>query len=454
MSTSQQAAKPTESPFDTYLRGLDTSRCTPREFGDDMDLHARNIRYAPCGIGMPGVGKSATVYQRAALRGAPFATADTPNGPSLVLHTPQLGVDDLFLPSIPVTEIPATLPEGIQTLFYQRRVPLTWRPILEYVAKNWQAIDAGEKLPPIVLIEEVNRPREKAVTSALFTLIEDRRVGDLLLPRQIQIVLLMNPAVGGMQVHPFEKDSAARRRVGFMGITPSMSEWLQFAHGAKLHQSVVDFISAHPSYFYDEKALLAGKLFACPASWETVAVMAKRCDDAGLGMDSASFIRTATGKVGIGAAAALVEFARTRSVHVIPADVLEKYKEHSEVRTRVLEMMRTNRNDVVADLAIGVSSVVFAPAPGDRRAARSLAPMLALFMDDVPADVATQLFNRLNTEAATAAKGQEYLRELSSALSQVPAYQRVQTKIAEARKRVVAERIDSEKDGTPDPNAN
>jgi hypothetical protein len=439
------APTPQTSPFDTYLTGLNCSRTSPRGFREALDLFALENRIVLCAVGMPGVGKSASVYQCAKDRGCPFPVPGAEDGSSMVLHVPQIGVDDLYLPSVPEKGDPR---------YFERRIPQTFRKLFEYAEKHRDEILAGKRKPPILLIEEPNRAREKAVITAIFTIIEDRRIGDAILPQTVQIVLLMNPNVGGMAVHPFEKDSASRRRVTFVGVVPSMSEWLRHAGEAKYNKTVIDFVAARPKMFYDEQALLNGALYPCPASWQSVAQMVDRCEKEGVPVDGDLFLTMAAGKVGMTAAAAFVDFARNRTVHVVPGDILTKYREVSDVRSRVMQMVKDNRNDVLAELAHGVAAMAYAAAPADRPAPRTVASCLALFLHDIPVDVATQLMVRMTSDAKDALEGQAYFKVLSSEMSKEQRYQEVMKRMAEARRREQAEKIQSAADGPSDPNAN
>lgn len=426
----QKATQP--DPFQSYLTMLNVSRTSPRGFVEGLDLTALDNRIVSCGIGMPGIGKSACVYQCAVDRGVPFPVPGNEQGVSMVMHAPQLGVDDLYLPSIP---------DGGDARFFERRVPRTFAPILDYAITNREAILDGRLKPPLLLIEEPNRAREKSVIAALFTIVEDRRIGDLILPETIQIVCLMNPPVGGMGVIDFFKDSAARRRATPVGILPTLGEWLQHATSKKYNKTVVDFVASHPRYFYDTTGLLQGQMFACPASWQTVAILADRCEAKGLGLDSDMFLTFASGKVGLSAVAALQDFSRNRSVHVVPSDILTKYRELSEVRTRVKALVDEGRNDAIAELAVGVAATVFAAAPVDRTDPQLISKSLALFASDLPIDIVAQLMNRLTAEASSAQGGQGYLKTLSAYMSREPDFKAVHAKMAEARQREVAERM-------------
>ena len=127
----------------------------------------------------------------------------------------------------------------------------------------------NSKKPTVLVFDEWNRG-DKAVMNAAFTVMEQRRFGSIELPPHVHVAAAMNPSEGTYLVNEAEKDPAFRRRLCFIGVRVDQNVFLEYARGrGEFHPSVCDFIERQ-----GERALLdipsrdAGKVYACPASYE------------------------------------------------------------------------------------------------------------------------------------------------------------------------------------------
>jgi len=370
--------------------------------------------------GPSGIGKTSIPMQIAKDRGAPYAA----------LHMPTMTPEDFHIP---------TMAKDTKT-FYDRRIPRLFEPIIKYV-EEMKAEHGGMVPPekrPIVSIEELNRAVDKSVTRGAFVLIGDRKIGDHYFDENVQFVTTMNPTGGGMAVNEFERDPAMRRRVLSVYMAPSYSDFIRFAEAADFHREVLGYLRAHPSQYYDETGAKAGKVFACPATWERTSRVAKAYEMA-LGAESlhSNGARAAyAGYIGTGIAETFIEFIRDRTTTVTPDDVLNSYSEKSETRRRMQALLSADggRLDRVTDLITGLAVRVFSKTDGDPA---KVSKQIALFLSDLPEELMLTFVQLLAKEAKAGATGdaRQWMQKLNSALNKEAAYTAAVNKYHQAKDR-------------------
>ena len=304
---------------ETFASKLGVEMVTPRVFEELIELNA-GTRNVVCAIGPSGIGKTAIPTQVAKRRN---------NGqgvPYVALHMPTATQEGFF--------IPTTAPDT--KLYFDQRVPRLFQPLVEWAEKMDKKYKG--KVPkdmcPILSIEELNRAVDKSVTRAAFVLIGDRMIGDIRLLDCIQIVVTMNPSGGGMNVNEFERDPAMRRRLLPIGVAYNYGDFMKHAIASEFHEHVIGHLGAQPSHGYDDQAALAGKAFACPATWETVSRLCVQFEEAKIPMNSSIGRAAIAGAVGSASATAFLDFVRDNTLVVTPDDVLNTYGLDSETRRR------------------------------------------------------------------------------------------------------------------------
>lgn len=370
--------------------------------------------------GPSGIGKTAIPMQIAKKRGAPYAA----------LHMPTMTPEDFHIP---------TTAKDTRA-FYDRRIPRLFQPVIEYVTemKEKHGGTIPPELRPIISIEELNRAVDKAVTRGAFVLLGDRKIGDHYFDENVQFVTTMNPTGGGMAVNEFERDPAMRRRVLSVYMAPSYSDFIRHAEVAEFHPEILGYLRAHPSQFYDETAARAGKVFACPATWERTSRVCKAYERS-LGKPAlhSNGARAAyAGYIGVGVAETLIEFIRDRTTTVTPDDVINDYREKSETRRRMQALLNAEggRLDRVTDLITGLAVRVFSKTDGDPS---KVSQQLGLFIDDLPEELMLNFIQQMAKEAKAGASGdaRQWMQKLNSALNKVPAYMRAVQKYHTAKDR-------------------
>ncbi len=379
---------------ETFTAKLDIRMVTPSEYAEMIEIGALASRTAICAIGAPGVGKSAIPRQVAQRRGAPY----------IALHIPQMAVEDFH--------VPTTAADSKR--YYDRRIPRRFQDVLEFVDRM-KEVHGGcvpEGKSPIIAIEEINRAVNKNVTQAAFTLLEDRMIGDTRVPDEVQLVVTMNPSGGAMTVNQFERDPAHRRRLLLVGVTASYPDFIEHARAAKFHPAVFEHLEAQPTLMYDEAAMLAGKAFACPASWETVSQVCYALDRAGVELASAVARALIAGKIGETATHLFLDFLADRSVFVTADDILRGYFEGSTVRERVQRMVSEGRHDKLTALLPNLAIKVFSD---QRRRPETYGKQLSLFMEDLPDDALVAFMKvHLKNQADAVGGGRTYFTRLSA----------------------------------------
>lgn len=405
---------------ETFTAKLDIHQVTPGAYDELIELCADAPRTAVCAIGWPGLGKTAIPKQVAKRRNAPYAA----------FMIPQMSVEDCHIP---------TFAQDTRQ-YYDRRITRKLQPLLEFVAQlraeNGGAFPKGRN--PILAIEEINRARHKAVTNAMFTLLEDRMLGDTYIDDAIQFVVTMNPSGGAMAVNEFERDPAARRRLLMVGVTASYADFMHYVTDAKFHPQVIEHLEAQPTWMYDEEGIISGKVYPCPASWETVSQLCYTLDEQKRSLTEGSARALIAGKIGATAAEAFFEFCLDKTIVITPEEVLQGYFLNSTVRARFKRFLDESRQDKIAMLMPGLAMKIFG---NTKRPPATYGKQLALFMDDMPEENVVQFIKtHLKGQSDTVTGGREYFRQLSEYMSKEPAFRQSVERLQRTQKKAEAER--------------
>lgn len=396
----------TESPTalgDDFASKLGIRMCTPRTFVEAIEMNVDRVPVTA--VGPSGIGKTAIPKQVAAKRNGGEGV------PYVALHMPTMMLEDFHVPTFsPDTRI-----------YYDRRVSRRFEPLIDWVekVKKEHQGKVPDDLVPILAFEEINRAADKSVTRAAFTMLDDRALGDMILDGSIQFVITMNPSGGGMSVNEFERDPAMRRRLGTMlAVNYDYGSFMAYATAAKFHPSVLAHLGAQPSHGYDEQASYSGKMFACPATWETVSRICRRFDDKGASILGTVGREMITGAIGEGSADAFLDFVKHHTLMVTPEDVLTSYGPETEARRRVKAYLTEDgggRLDKVTDLTTGLVVRILADVS---RPIETIVKPLSWFFGDLPTEIMMAFSQRLIEEANRMGSGtKEYVQTLNQKLA-------------------------------------
>ena len=320
--------------------------------------------------------------------------------------------------------------------------------IAEHVLQSGSPLEDGtfefliekslKDLPPeaILFLDEWNRA-DKAVIKSFFTLLEDRELhGIKIIPPGVQIVAAMNPSDGAYSVNEAEKDHAFRRRMAFLAIVVNSGAWLKYAAGV-FHPLVVEFIRASPDDLYDFRLRNAGKTFPCPATWEKVSQVLQAAEKNKTPLISPGVTLSIQGFIGEGTGARFKNYVLDNETLVSPSEVLQEYSTHSgKLRKRIKHLVQHARNDVLGEVIGAVAITLFSEQPP----VKDVSPNLALFLDDLPPEIATTFITiKLSSAMVGIPNAETYLTELSTELCSYPSYIKLYNKLGDINSAVKAE---------------
>ena len=406
---------------ETFATKLGIEMVTPRIFEELIQMNA-GTRIVVAAVGPSGVGKTSIPTQIAKRRNGGKGV------PYVPLHMPTATQEGFFIPTM----------ANDTKLYFDQRIPRIFQPLIEWAAemdKKYKG-KVPKDMCPILAIEELNRAVDKSVTRAAFTLIGDRMIGDVKLHDCIQIVVTMNPSGGGMSVNEFEKDPAMRRRLLPIGVTYNYGDFMKYATNAEFHENVLGHLGAQPNYGYDDAAALAGKAFACPATWETVSKICYQFDEAGIPLSGAAGRAAVAGAIGTTAAMAFLDFVKDHTLVVTPEDVLTTYGPDTETRRRFKAYLTEDggRLDKVTELTMGLAIKVFSNL---ERKTESFCNQVSWFIGDLPVEIMMAFVQKLTDESNRLGnEAKNYLMGLNREMAKLPGFIDGMKKLHEAKQKV------------------
>lgn len=350
-----------------------------------MSWEHKQFRGAYCIVGEAGMGKSQIVHQLAEDVGAEICD----------IRTAQFGLMGTGIPSTKGAKSEDHFKIKLPGIFPKE----------------------GDK--SIVLFDEINQGQPHAI-AMFFSMIEDRRMFDYVLPENAMVVALMNPATANYAVTTIENNAALRRRLKFVYAVPSFADWVKHAKTTRFHSTPVDLAclgmakACHPDvlkYFQnnataidDKKARVQNKQYTCPATIQTISLDAYVLDkekDTLYG-DTAR-IRFAS-SIGNTAASALCAYIQDNSVMIDPLQLLTNYK---AVKSRVTKLVKNDKVEILSELNINVLNVLFSEKPEIKKVAKNL----VTFLNSMPHDIVGSVLMTMES-VAEENSAQQYLDDL------------------------------------------
>ena len=273
----------------------------------------------------------------------------------------------------------------------------------------------------IVLFDELNRGLKHAV-AMFFTMLEDGRVFNYVLPPDCIVAAAMNPADASYAVTAIEKEPAIRRRVKFFWVEPNSTDWLRYAAtdafhfggvgpAAKkpCHPDVLAFFRAFPKLVYDVKAKTAGKQYLCPATIETISEDAYLLEEANYSLTDEFARSRFAASIGLTGMEQLTSYIKDHTAVVEASDVLYHPRTAAE---GVRKLIDNAQHEKLADLGENVLTLMFADMPKDLE---TMARNFLDFCKVLPTESAASTCQQIRAHATTTAAS-TYLRDLMGAL--------------------------------------
>lgn len=267
----------------------------------------------------------------------------------------------------------------------------------------------------IILLDEFNRA-DKPVLNSTFPMIEDRVFGSLKLHDKTSIITCMNPSEEGYLVNGAENDHAFRRRMSFINVVADHATWVEYAtNEGEFDKDVVAFIRANPYFLDDANGRMAGKVSACPASWEKVSRTFTTLKKAGHTREDIARMQNVrmktAGHVGVPAMVQCMDYVmRSDEDRIYPEDFLT-HKSADALR-RLKLMAGAGKNDIIAEIIRGVALIIITTTPSVDLVVEKLAKMYQV----LPVDMVRSLNTEMSKQAHTVGKS-DYFKKLSVAVS-------------------------------------
>jgi hypothetical protein len=382
------ASSPTTKP--TYPELLDIPSATLKEAGEQIDVTIEYAQRRACIVlvGESGLGKTQIFDQIARKHKYNLCP----------IHAAQFNL------------IGAGIPGRAENGFFDLAVPSSFpKP--------------GEK--SIVFFDEINRAVKHAI-NMFFTMLEDRRLFNYRLPEGCIVAAAMNPSDAQYAVTKIENEPAIRRRVKFLWITHSSSDWLAYAETANFHYGdcvvardkpchpdILAYFRANPKAIYDVKAKEAGRQYVCPATIQTISEDAYVLAAAEIPLAGERARTRFSASIGLTQTQQLVAYIEDHSVMISAADVLYRPR---ATRTAIQSLKDDAQHEKLADLAENVLTVLFADLPEDMN---QTARNFLSFCRILPLEQAAAFCQQMNAHAEGDVKF-NYLKNLMAALQHLP----------------------------------
>ena len=288
--------------------------------------------------------------------------------------------------------------------------------------------EGGEKA--MVVFDELNQGLPHAI-SMFFSLIEDRRMFDYLLPKDCMVVGMMNPATDKYSVTQIETNAALRRRLKWLYCIPSFQSWYPHAksdifHFSDMdalgksmpcHPSILSFIETFPKLIYDMAAQRVNKQYMCPATIQTISLDTYLMEKNNVSIIGPFAETRYAASVGMTVTKQLIDFLTDSTLTVKPEEVLRAYK--GKTRTAVKKLVKKDRTKLL-DLGQGVLTILFAKKTSVDKVAKNF----VTFLGDLPAEVLMQIHTGLNQMAEDNNAG-DYLTELMYEMADFPGWREI-----------------------------
>jgi hypothetical protein len=200
----------------------------------------------------------------------------------------------------------------------------------------------------VLFFDEITRA-DKATLNAIFAVISERKVGNVELNSNIDIVCACNPDDGEYSVNDIISDPAWRRRLVHMWLETDALNWSRYARDKGLNKHVIEYIESKPDCLIGYEARAAGRVYANPAAWESVAMY--------LDLNSNHLSTIAlSGMIGFDTSRDLVNFIINTEYRVNTIELIKSFDSQKHIIDKIIADGRGDvLNEVVKSTAMAIS---------------------------------------------------------------------------------------------------
>lgn len=157
------------------------------------------------------------------------------------------------------------LPYISKKTYDNKEYSVTEYTMSEIVASIYNKIEQTGLKEGILFIDEINCVSE-TLAPAMLQFLQYKTFGNHKIPEGWIIAAAGNPPEYNKSVREF--DVVTMDRVKKIEIHPEFSVWKEYAYKEGIHGSVISYLTAKPSYFYQMEMTVDGMNFATPRGWE------------------------------------------------------------------------------------------------------------------------------------------------------------------------------------------
>lgn len=136
----------------------------------------------------------------------------------------------------------------------------------KFMTPDWFPTDPNARA--VIFLDEINRAR-RDVLQAVFQLVLDRRLHQYKLPQNVYVIAASNPNTEDYIVADIG-DQAFMDRFCHVKLTPSVSEWVEYADNRGFDRNLLTFIRQQPELLDGHKNEFSIDVLPSRRSWEAV----------------------------------------------------------------------------------------------------------------------------------------------------------------------------------------
>ena len=235
--------------------------------------------------------------------------------------------------------------------------------------------------PVTLFLDELNRATHE-VMQAAFQIVLDRELNGWLLHPQTRVFAAVNASA---EYTVNEMDPALLDRFWVIDLTPTASDWLDWARGpGNIHPTISDFIGQSEKWLDPPKSSETGSVNPSRRSWERLSkclVAAGVADNP----EDGTFFSLSVGYIGVDAAIAFWDYAKSVDLRVEGKDVVETY---GKFRDKVKKLSQDRLNGLVEKVADYVTKNLTKLT--DKQGGN-----LKTFMEDLPGELRVSCWSKL-----------------------------------------------------------